>query len=605
VLCIRTDFIRLTNNLNAALLLSQALYWSQRTYYPGGWFWKSQKEWTQETSLTRGETERARKLLREKGFLEEKQEVPGGPLFFRINEQKLWEALTNLAQDERTTLKTSMPRSQRAYPVQNERTLLETNNPYTEQVCSEQPTPAQDEQAHDEHTMLKTSMVPYPEQATPAHDEHTHDEHTMLKTSRGYAHDEQGGMLKTSNNIDYYREYSETTSYPLLKVPPKEGGTCDEEEKKEEPGPEGGLEGIAGTRDVREGSGVSGDVVIPDAESVLLDVFGTSEEEKAKPSLPNSLQPLGRDQKNIRDWQKEGKKEGKASSDAGVPEPVEDKAISSAAAPPVPAAPPASPSVAPRAASYAERLWKEWQSRSLPSERRAFGLTHTLKESETILMLNKLEEEGIPYEVLEAALQRALASYDIAKTEMKMPITHFNYFHRWFINAADKYRGDLLLNNNGQEKNGSNRSELSKLVEEALTFSSNNYNPTIDAVVDKLRKLDFLPEDEAMLRKAAYICSTRWWTEWSFEDTLTLLRERLYKAKSSAPKPTSDTERPSWKSSLPVDDSDWRAEWIRKRNEEFAKREQQARQQLEKEGRTSIPEQSWLAKYLKYAQNRP
>jgi hypothetical protein len=94
VLSVPKDFLHLTQNANAALILALACEYS--TAVPNGWFQKSQKEWTEETSLTRGETERARKLLREKGFLEEKQEGPGETLHFRVNGWNLYRALTAL-----------------------------------------------------------------------------------------------------------------------------------------------------------------------------------------------------------------------------------------------------------------------------------------------------------------------------------------------------------------------------------------------------------------------------------------------------------------------------------------------------------------------------
>jgi hypothetical protein len=93
-LSVPREFLHLTRNSNAALVLALACEASAAV--PNGWFRKSQKEWTEETSLTREQTEHARKLLREKGFLEEKREVPGGPLHFRVNGWNLYRALTAL-----------------------------------------------------------------------------------------------------------------------------------------------------------------------------------------------------------------------------------------------------------------------------------------------------------------------------------------------------------------------------------------------------------------------------------------------------------------------------------------------------------------------------
>ena len=55
-------FVKLTDSINAALMLSQAVYWSSRTGDPGGWFWKTQSQWEDETGLTRREQDGARKF---------------------------------------------------------------------------------------------------------------------------------------------------------------------------------------------------------------------------------------------------------------------------------------------------------------------------------------------------------------------------------------------------------------------------------------------------------------------------------------------------------------------------------------------------------------
>lgn len=62
---------RIAGDVNAGLLLSQALYWTERTADPDGYFWKTQDEWEQETTLSRREQESARRRLKQLGFLEE------------------------------------------------------------------------------------------------------------------------------------------------------------------------------------------------------------------------------------------------------------------------------------------------------------------------------------------------------------------------------------------------------------------------------------------------------------------------------------------------------------------------------------------------------
>jgi len=76
-------FVTLTGSVTAAVLLSQAVYWSRRTGENGGWFWKTAADWTEETGLTRREQETARAILRELGFWqEEKRGIPARLWFF-------------------------------------------------------------------------------------------------------------------------------------------------------------------------------------------------------------------------------------------------------------------------------------------------------------------------------------------------------------------------------------------------------------------------------------------------------------------------------------------------------------------------------------------
>ncbi len=86
-------FVTITGSINAALLLSQAIYWSKRTKNDDGWFWKTQEEWLDETGMTRYEQERARDKLRCTSFWkEEKRGIPA-KLFFRIDDVELMSAL--------------------------------------------------------------------------------------------------------------------------------------------------------------------------------------------------------------------------------------------------------------------------------------------------------------------------------------------------------------------------------------------------------------------------------------------------------------------------------------------------------------------------------
>lgn len=87
-------FFDLTDSIKAALMLSQAVYWSKRTKDEEGWFYKSRHEWRAETGMTREEQEGARRILRQLGCWQEKLHGVPGRLFYRIDfnilYQKLW-----------------------------------------------------------------------------------------------------------------------------------------------------------------------------------------------------------------------------------------------------------------------------------------------------------------------------------------------------------------------------------------------------------------------------------------------------------------------------------------------------------------------------------
>lgn len=91
---VQRAFIRVTKDLKAAAMLSQAMYWTD-TLPPDreGWFYKTQIEWEEETSLTRPEQERARRILTDLGFWEEDHRGMPRKVWFKVDEEKLDEAI--------------------------------------------------------------------------------------------------------------------------------------------------------------------------------------------------------------------------------------------------------------------------------------------------------------------------------------------------------------------------------------------------------------------------------------------------------------------------------------------------------------------------------
>jgi hypothetical protein len=81
----RREFVTITGTINAALLLSQILYWSRRTTKPGKWFYKSSSDWMEETGLTRHQLNSARSQLVRLNIVSEIRRGIPATVNFRLN----------------------------------------------------------------------------------------------------------------------------------------------------------------------------------------------------------------------------------------------------------------------------------------------------------------------------------------------------------------------------------------------------------------------------------------------------------------------------------------------------------------------------------------
>lgn len=91
------SFVRLGAGVTGALLLSQLIYWTNRT--EDGWIYKTQEEWEDETGLTRYEQEGARKKLRSLGLLIEQKKGLPARLFYKVDIVKLYQLLGVTSKD--------------------------------------------------------------------------------------------------------------------------------------------------------------------------------------------------------------------------------------------------------------------------------------------------------------------------------------------------------------------------------------------------------------------------------------------------------------------------------------------------------------------------
>lgn len=89
------SLVSVVGSITGALLLSQAIYWQRRCKSDDGWFWKTQKDWEEETGMSRREFDTARKAC-EGILLSDRRGVPA-KLFFKIDENALQTRLAESA----------------------------------------------------------------------------------------------------------------------------------------------------------------------------------------------------------------------------------------------------------------------------------------------------------------------------------------------------------------------------------------------------------------------------------------------------------------------------------------------------------------------------
>ena len=132
VLC-PTVFVKLLHgNHKAAILLSQILYWSDRTKDPDGWFFKSYADWTAETGLSEAQvrrivhgdrrTQQVQLTLHDLGVETKLKKVrsSGAPtVHYRVNQKQFLNALQAfMGQGDTDHLQVSNPANEGDEPVQ-------------------------------------------------------------------------------------------------------------------------------------------------------------------------------------------------------------------------------------------------------------------------------------------------------------------------------------------------------------------------------------------------------------------------------------------------------------------------------------------------------
>ncbi len=95
---IQRNFLRLTGNLNSAMLLSWIVTLSQdQEYESDGWLRLTQATWQQDTGLSRFELESARAALRKRELIEERRKGLPAKTEIRLDVNRLTQALREQA----------------------------------------------------------------------------------------------------------------------------------------------------------------------------------------------------------------------------------------------------------------------------------------------------------------------------------------------------------------------------------------------------------------------------------------------------------------------------------------------------------------------------
>lgn len=90
-------FVDLTGSVEAAVLLSQAVYWQRRNKSEDGTWYTSREEWYEQTRLGRYAQEQARAALRQHTWWHEERRGIPARLHYRVNLAGLIEAIAKLA----------------------------------------------------------------------------------------------------------------------------------------------------------------------------------------------------------------------------------------------------------------------------------------------------------------------------------------------------------------------------------------------------------------------------------------------------------------------------------------------------------------------------
>jgi len=170
-------YITITGDIKAALLLSQCIYWSDKTSRKDGFFYKSQAEWQDEIGLTRSELDTAYSRISHLVDYE-LHRASGAPTgHYRVNFDALTQAIENGLADLQESDKSDLQKSGKSDLQETSKCLTETTHKTTShpeslgdsgsaEIQPRKRTPLQDAQSVLEDTFAEKTGIQKPPRLT-------------------------------------------------------------------------------------------------------------------------------------------------------------------------------------------------------------------------------------------------------------------------------------------------------------------------------------------------------------------------------------------------------------------------------------------------------
>lgn len=138
VITINTVYVDFTGSVESALLLSQIIYWTDRTTREDGFFYKTDDEWHKEIKISKYSIRKARKKLESMGFLETKiKKANGSPtVHYRLDKESFINSFISFLRNRKIEIANSQNPN-----CENERTLTEITTKTTTNIDDDKSEP--------------------------------------------------------------------------------------------------------------------------------------------------------------------------------------------------------------------------------------------------------------------------------------------------------------------------------------------------------------------------------------------------------------------------------------------------------------------------------